>query len=251
MKIIDYFKCDNKELWKNKIVQCDWRAAVFLAELLEKETFHDVLGEGTLFILNDSGNIASFATLTRKDCIDDNSIFPWIGFVFTVPEYRGRRCAGEVIAHACKSAYEQGYDNVYLATDHIGLYEKYGFTFLEERTDIYGEKSRIYRRNLNMSEAERNIKNFLDSCSRLTAYPSKRKMKLYAMLYLSEKFERGRVYTEKEVNVLLNEWHTFGDPATLRRELYNHRILNRSADGSKYALEAVLPAIEEMERRYG
>lgn len=251
MKIIDYFRCSDKELWKNKIAECDWRAAVFLAELLEKETFHNVLGEGTLFILTDKDNIVSFLTLTHKDCIDDDSIFPWIGFVFTSPEYRGKRCAGQVIAHACNAAAAQGYDSVYLATDHVGLYEKYGFAFLEERTDIYDENSRIYRRCLNVSEAERNVRNFLDGSGRLTAYPSKRRMKLYAMLYLSEKFERDRVYTEKEVNALLNEWHTFSDSATLRRELYNHRILDRSADGSSYRLEDVLPSIEEMEKKYG
>ena len=95
------------------------------------------------------------------------------------------------------------------------------------------------------------LKNFLDSDGRLVSYPSKRKMKLCALIYLAEKFKKGLVYSEKEVNVLLNEWHTFNDPATLRRELYNHRFLNRDSYGKEYRLEDVQPTLEELERRYG
>ena len=96
----------------------------------------------------DSEKLVSFCTLTQRDCIKDNSFFPWVGFVFTAPDYRGKRYSGEVIEAACKRALRQGFDKVYLATDHIGLYEKYGFTYLESRTDIYGEESRIYFRKL-------------------------------------------------------------------------------------------------------
>lgn len=95
------------------------------------------------------------------------------------------------------------------------------------------------------------LKSFLDSEGRLCAYPSKRKMKLYALLYLAEKFERGRVYTEKQVNELLGEWHTYGDPATLRREMFTHRILGRDAYGREYRLEDVQPTIDELLERYG
>ena len=69
--------------------------------------------------------------------------------------------------------------------------------------------------------------------------------------FLAEKFEKGKVYTEKEVNDLLRQWHTFDDPATLRRELYNHRFLNRDSYGKEYSLEEIQPDLEELERRYG
>lgn len=66
------------------------------------------------------------------------------------------------------------------------------------------------------------LTNFLDEDHKLIRFPAKRKMKLQALFYLASKFEKEKVYTEKEVNDLLNQWHTFGDPTTLRRELYNH-----------------------------
>ena len=94
------------------------------------------------------------------------------------------------------------------------------------------------------------LKNFLDENGRLMAYPSKRKMKLYALIYLSQKFEKDVIYTEKQINEILNRWHTFGDSATLRRELYTHRFLNRNKNGTEYFMEEHQPTIEELEAKY-
>lgn len=147
MEIFDYFSTEQRS-WIDKIRVCDWGAAKFLADLLEQNKFHNVLGTGSLFIMADGDKLVSFCTLTCRDCIKDDALFPWVGFVFTAPDYRGKRYSGEVIEAACKRALRQGFDKVYLATDHIGLYEKYGFTYMESRTDIYGEESRIYFRKL-------------------------------------------------------------------------------------------------------
>lgn len=145
MEIFDYFS-NKQRIWIDKIRACDWSAARFLADLLDKNTFHKMLGNGSLFIMSDVEKLAAFCTLTQKDCIKDDNLFPWIGFVFTSPEYRGRRYSEKLIEYACEKAAEQGFENVYIATDHIGLYEKYGFTYIESRIDIYGEESRIYCR---------------------------------------------------------------------------------------------------------
>ncbi|MBE5804277.1 MAG: DUF2087 domain-containing protein [Clostridiales bacterium] len=85
------------------------------------------------------------------------------------------------------------------------------------------------------------LKNFLNESSKLTVFPAKRKMKLYALLYLAQKFEPGREYAEREINDILLDWHTFADPATLRRELYDYRFLDRSPDGKIYRLALQLP----------
>lgn len=92
---------------------------------------------------------------------------------------------------------------------------------------------------------QKQLKNFLDSQGRLTAFPAKRKMKLYALHYLAGKFEPGARYTEKEAGQLLEQWHIFQDPATLRRELYNSRLLEREKDGSAYWLAEPLPELPE------
>lgn len=80
------------------------------------------------------------------------------------------------------------------------------------------------------------IKNFLDEQGRLKQFPVKRRMKLAALFYLAQKLEPGKSYRERQINDLLNEWSTFGDPATLRRELYDFGFVDRAADGSVYTL---------------
>lgn len=92
----------------------------------------------------------------------------------------------------------------------------------------------------------RQIRNFLDEAGRLTGFPAKRKMKIYALEHLAGKFAPGVVYTEGEVNDLLNAWHTFGDPATLRRELYDFHFLDRTSDGRRYTLASPPPDVEAM-----
>lgn len=90
------------------------------------------------------------------------------------------------------------------------------------------------------------LKNFLDDSERVTAYPSRRKLKVAVLLYMATKFEQGRLYSEKEVNEVLNEWHTFEDPATLRREMYDYKIFDRTDDCRRYWLEDVQPTMESL-----
>jgi hypothetical protein len=89
------------------------------------------------------------------------------------------------------------------------------------------------------------LKNFLDEDGVLRAFPAKFKMKIYALYYLASKFESGRIYSEREVNELLERWHGFGDSAMLRRELFNKRFLNRKSDCSAYWLEDKTPELSE------
>ena len=146
MQIIDYFHSENPEHWRTQIAQYEWRAAKYLAHLLETGEFHSFAGEGTLYLLTDGDKLVSFVSLAERDCIDV-TYTPWIGFVHTAPEYRGHRYVGKLIDHACAVAGEHGTARVYICTDHVGLYEKYGFTYLENRVDHFGGESRVYFRD--------------------------------------------------------------------------------------------------------
>ena len=90
------------------------------------------------------------------------------------------------------------------------------------------------------------LRNFLDGDGKLTSFPAKRKMKLYCLFYLAQKLESERDYTEQEINSVLLDWHTFADPATLRRELYDYGFLDRSRDGKVYRLAQKKPTPEEL-----
>ena len=90
------------------------------------------------------------------------------------------------------------------------------------------------------------LRNFLDGSGKLTAFPAKRKMKLYALLYLAQNIPENTDFTEREINDILLDWHTFADPATLRRELYDYRFLDRSRDGKVYRLAEKQPTPEDL-----
>lgn len=95
------------------------------------------------------------------------------------------------------------------------------------------------------------LKHFLDADGRLTKMPVKRKKKLAFLVYLAPRFAVDRTYTEPEINEIIGAWHTFSDPATIRRELVEHGMLTRDPAGRKYRRKDTLPTLEELLRRYG
>ena len=80
-----------------------------------------------------------------------------------------------------------------------------------------------------------------DDAGRLVRLPNKFSVQQMAMWVMWTRFAARRDYTEKEVNAILNSQHTFGDPATLRRELVNMKLLGRESDCSRYWKEPRRP----------
>ena len=68
---------------------------------------------------------------------------PNICAVYTEEEYRGRGIAGRLLNAAVEGLRERGVSPVYLVTDHVGFYERYGFEFFTAVACDDGE-SRLY-----------------------------------------------------------------------------------------------------------
>ena len=83
-----------------------------------------------------------------------------------------------------------------------------------------------------------------DDAGRLVRLPNKLSVQQMTMWALWTKFMANRKYTEKEVNAITNAFHTFGDQATLRRELVNMKLLGRKSDCSEYWKEPHRPTEE-------
>ncbi len=82
-----------------------------------------------------------------------------------------------------------------------------------------------------------NIDRMKDSDGRIIRWPKKMAEKQAVLEYLLTKFEKGRDYTEMEVNKIIKEWHSFGDHPLLRRELIDSRLMSRTQDCKRYWLE--------------
>lgn len=65
--------------------------------------------------------------------------------MYTFPEYRGHRYSGKLFLEAERLARAEQVHDIYISTNHDGLYEKYGCEFYQVMTDMHGEPSRVYR----------------------------------------------------------------------------------------------------------
>ena len=64
------------------------------------------------------------------------------------------------------------------------------------------------------------------------------------------RLKAGRQFTEFVINCLPDDLTLFHDPATVRRELFNKRLLNRTDDGSTYRRTDELPPYEEFMKQF-
>lgn len=86
-----------------------------------------------------------------------------------------------------------------------------------------------------VTEAEREAilsQHFEDDCRTLIRFPKKEKKKLVILKHIAEMFEPGTMYTESQVNGILQR--TYADFATLRRYLIEYGFLSRTPDCSRY-----------------
>ena len=87
---------------------------------------------------------------------------------------------------------------------------------------------------LPLSPAGRKALTQFDAHGRLSRWPHRYAVQRLALWVLWTHFDARRVYTQREVNDLLNAWATYGDHATLRRELVEMKLLARKPDCSEY-----------------
>lgn len=146
MKIIDLLEDVNKEYWLNKINESDWKAGKYLYKIIKNNTIYDLCGKNTkVFILTIDTDLVSYCTLSDMDDVQPTNLTPWIGFLYTFFKYHKNKYAKMLVDRCMEISKNKGYEYVYISTNHIGLYEKYGFSFYEIQKDISGDDTRVYR----------------------------------------------------------------------------------------------------------
>lgn len=85
------------------------------------------------------------------------------------------------------------------------------------------------------------VEAILDDGGRGSRWPRKRQDQLLLLGYLGSKLDDSHRYSEREINQVLNAWHTFGDPALLRRSMIEEGMLTRTPSGSFYWLTSSHP----------
>jgi hypothetical protein len=75
---------------------------------------------------------------------------------------------------------------------------------------------------------------FFDARGRLAQWPGKQSQRVPCLWVLWSRITARQVLTEQQLNQLLKANHQFGDPALLRRELYDNRMVSRTPDCREY-----------------
>lgn len=139
----EYFEQDEtfKKFLLSQINEPLWGGAKYL---YNKIITNDVRGKVYVIYDEDRNHIVSFASLSDYDEIDHTSFKPWIGCVYTFRPYRGSRYSEKLIKYILNECKNNGVKKVYLSSDHIGLYEKYGFVFKKMMKTTKGTDTQVF-----------------------------------------------------------------------------------------------------------
>lgn len=78
----------------------------------------------------EGGKIVGGIGVIENDFHDRKDLTPNVCAVYVEKEYRRRGIAGELLSYVCDDMRSFGIGTLYLITDHIGFYERYGWKFL-------------------------------------------------------------------------------------------------------------------------
>ncbi len=97
------------------------------------------------YLCMDEERIAGGLGVIDNDFHDRPDLTPNICAVYTDNDYRGQGIAGKLLLLAVEDLRTKGISPVYLLTDHVGFYERYGWQFLcMVQGDGESHKSRMY-----------------------------------------------------------------------------------------------------------
>jgi GNAT superfamily N-acetyltransferase len=82
--------------------------------------------------------------LIANDFVSRQDLFPYFCALYVEEKYRGKELGAKLQLHGRKEANKLGFNKIYLCTDHIGYYEKYGWTHIGTGYHPWGEESRLY-----------------------------------------------------------------------------------------------------------
>lgn len=117
-------------------------------EAAYRERMADYLSGGTeygWYLCLNGGRIVGGLGVIDNDFHDRRDLAPNVCAVYTEEDCRGRGVAGRLLDLAVEDMRSRGVSPLYLVTDHVGFYERYGWEFLcmarEEGTE---RQTRLY-----------------------------------------------------------------------------------------------------------
>jgi len=130
-----------------EILQKEWSEAYgWLTDVIDDWSISDF---PQIVVATEKEEIIGYYSLVAKELVkDDHGYTPWLGTLFVREKYRGKHLCPVLIENACQHVKNMGYNNLYLATEHIGLYEKFGFEEIGLGMYLWDAPTKFYRKSL-------------------------------------------------------------------------------------------------------
>jgi len=97
------------------------------------------------YILEKENEIIGCAGLITNDFISRGDLYPWVCGIFIDEKQRDNAYGSLLLDKAKSDTKKLGYKYLYLCTEHIGYYEKYGFEYIGQGYHPWEAESRIYQ----------------------------------------------------------------------------------------------------------
>lgn len=95
-------------------------------------------------LISNAGEIIGSYGLITNDFTSRQDLWPWICALYVEASYRGNDYGAKMLAHGRLEAKRLGFEKLYLCTEHIGYYEKYGWAYIGVSYSPDGQPSRLY-----------------------------------------------------------------------------------------------------------
>lgn len=96
------------------------------------------------YVLEKDDELIGCAGLITNDFISRMDLYPWLAALYIDEKHRGNAYACLLMDKAKSDTLKAGFKTIYLSTNHVSYYEKYGWNYVGMGYHPWGDQSRIY-----------------------------------------------------------------------------------------------------------
>lgn len=115
---------------------------------IENAPFADFCLPQWYLLENEAGVTIGGAGIITNDFISRMDLLPWLCALHVEPLHRRMGHGAALIEHVCAETKRFGFQSVHLCTEHVGYYERHGFSYVGDGYHPWGSSSKIYKRSL-------------------------------------------------------------------------------------------------------